>query len=382
MATPNTTVWSAYDLTVGVIVDMDEAIYMTSAQDSPMITGVDSDGLSVLGTRPTRNKKFDFMHDALLTPRSTLAANIATTAATEIVVASGHQSRFSTGDLLYFSDTRKEVMRVTGYSATTADTLLVTRSYGTVAAGTHATSDNVIMVGTGLPEGNDPENSRMVDRSEYFNYTQIYGPTEIRMSRTEQIIAKYGVSNEFAYQMAKAVTQNVISREQSILYGERTDSTTTEIRSSGGLGYWITTNNDATSTGITETTVQSNQATIYDAGGMADRLISGPLRLTDLDALTDTGRVRVEMTDSRRGRVPVTIVITEYGDVTIVRNRWCLNTDAFLINRENVTRRVMTPLQAERLAKTGDSDKMMLVAEEGLEVKGQDHMAKFTALTG
>ena len=35
---------TAYDLTTGVIVDMDEAIYMVSAQDSPMITGVRRSG--------------------------------------------------------------------------------------------------------------------------------------------------------------------------------------------------------------------------------------------------------------------------------------------------------------------------------------------------
>lgn len=370
---------TAYDLTTGVIVDMDEAIYMVSAQDSPMITGVDSDGLSILGSRPTRNKKFDWMHDEILTPRSTLATNLVT-ATDHITVASGHQTRFSTGDLIRLGDTNNELLRVTGYGST-ADTLEVTRSYGTDAATTHDTSDTVVMVGTALAEGSDPENGRARDRDEFFNYTQIFGMTEVKMSRTEQIIAKYGVSNEFAYQMQKRVTENVISREQAILYGERTDSTTTKIRSTGGLDYYVTTNVDSTSTQITETSINSNQQTIYNAGGMANRLIANPVSLSDLNSLNDSNRVRVELADSRRGRVPVSVVITEFGEVTIVRNRWCLTGDAFLINRENVTRRVLSPLQAERLAKTGDSDKMGIVAEEGLEVKGEDHMAKFTALS-
>lgn len=369
---------TAYDLTVGVIVDMDEAIYLTSAQDSPMITGVDSDGLSVLGTSPTRQKKVEWMHDSILTPKSTLAANLVTADAF-ITVASGHQTRFSTGDLLRMSATNDELLRVTGYGSTT-DTLTVTRSYGTDAATTHDTSDAVIMVGTALAEGSDPENGRAADRSQYHNFTQIFGPTQVQMSRTEQIVQKYGVSNEFAYQMAMRVAENVISREQAILYGERTESTTTKIRSMGGLDYYITTNVDSTSTQITETSINSNQQTLYNAGGMANRLVSNPVSLADLNSLTDSNRVRVDMADSRRGRVPVTVVITEFGDVTVVRNRWCQATDAFLINRENVTRRVMTPLRAERLAKTGDSDKTQIVAEESLEVKGEDHMAKLTAL--
>jgi hypothetical protein len=369
---------TAYDLTVGVIVDMDESIYITSAQDSPMITGVDSDGLSVLGSRPTRQKKVEWMHDSILTPRSTLAATLVTATAF-ITVASGHQTRFSTGDLLWLQDTNNELLRVTGYG-TTADTLTVTRSYGTDAATTHDTSDNVIMVGTALAEGSDPESGRAADRSQYYNLTQIFGPTQVQMSRTEQIVQKYGVSNEFAWQMRKRVAENVISREQAILYGERTESTTTKIRSMGGLAYFITTNVDATSTQITETSINSNQQTLYNAGGMANRLVANPISLSDLNSLNDTNRVRVEFADSRRGRVPVTVVVTEFGDVTIVRNRWCLLSDAWLINRDNVTRRVMTPLQAERLAKTGDSDKMQIVCEESLEVKGEDHMARMSAL--
>jgi len=369
---------TAYDLTVGVIVDMNESIYLTSAQDSPMITGVDADGLSVLSTRATRQKKIEWMHDAILTPRSTLAA-LLVTATAFVTVASGHQTRFSTGDLLRLGDTNEELLRVTGYGST-ADTLTVTRSYGAGAATTHDTSDNIIMVGTALAEGSDPENGRATDRTQDYNLTQIFGPSQIQMSRTEQIVQKYGVSAEFAYQMQMRVTENAISREQAILYGERTESTTTKIRSMGGLEYFITSNVDATSTQITETSIQSNQQTLYNAGGMADRLIANPTALTDLNSLTDSNRVRVEFADSRRGRVPVTVVTTEFGDVTVVRNRWNLATDAWLINREQVTRVIMTPLRAERLAKTGDSDKMQIVCEESLEVIGEDHMARFSAL--
>ena len=42
----------------------------------------------------------------------------------------------------------------------------------------------------------------------------------------------------------------------------------------------------------------------------------------------------------------------------------------------------MQPLVVEALAKTGDSDKVQIVCEEGLQVKGQSHMARFTSLTG
>jgi hypothetical protein len=58
-----------------------------------------------------------------------------------------------------------------------------------------------------------------------------------------------------------------------------------------------------------------------------------------------------------------------------------LPSDAFFLKRENVIRRTMRPLVLERLAKTGDSDKAQIVCEEGLEVKGEGHMAWLSGLT-
>ena len=370
---------TAYDLTVGVIVDMDEAIFMVSAQDSPLLTGVDSDGMQILGSRGTTQTKFDWMHDEILTPRSNLTVNLVTATAF-ITVTSGHRERFSTGDVLRLIDTNHEFLQVTGYGST-AHTLTVTRSFGADAATTHDTGDVVIQVGLALSEGSDPENPRARDRDEFYNHTQIFGPTKIKMSRTEQLIAKYGVSNEMAYQLDKRVTENVIGREQAFLYGERTNDSTNKKRTTGGLEYFITTNVNTAATQLTETAVYTLQQTLWDAGGEGRLLIANPKTLLNLNSLTDSNRVRVDFADSRRGRVPVTNVITEFGVVTIARNRWCRVEDAFLVNKENITRRVITPLRLERLAKTGDSDSMQIVCEEGLEVKGQDHMGRWTGLT-
>ena len=41
----------------------------------------------------------------------------------------------------------------------------------------------------------------------------------------------------------------------------------------------------------------------------------------------------------------------------------------------------MQPLVVEALAKTGDSDKVQIVCEEGLQVKGETHMAVYNSLT-
>jgi hypothetical protein len=369
---------TAYDLTAGVIINMDESIYMISPIDSPMISGLGSDGLSVIGSEGVDEINFQWMHEELLLPRSLLAVTV--TADVFITVATGDRAKFSTGDILKaHKPGGTEFMRVTGYGVT-ADTLLVTRGYDGTTATTYAATTVIIAVGQALPEGSNPENARHRDRTTADNYTQIFGPTKITMSRTEQKVKKYGVANEFTKQFFNRITENVIHREQAIVYGRKTNSATTKIRTMGGLDYYITTNVDSTSTQLTVTSVQVNQQICYNAGKVPDRIMANPASLADINAINDTTRVRQYIDDSKRGRVPVMEVWTEFGPISVVRNRWVSPFDAFGFNRDSVKRRILDSLQTTKLAKTGDSDEMMLVCEEGLEVKGQQHMFKMKAL--
>lgn len=370
---------TAYDLTIGVEVDMDEAIWMLGFADSPMITGVAADGLSVISTKPAHATEIAWMDDELLTPR-TLLNGAATTGDTVITITTGDRTRFSTGDVLKIAKAgASETLRITGYG-TTAETLLVTRAY-TGTATNYADASRVIGLGTALPEGSDPERARVRDRAQNTNLTQIFGPTSIHLSATEQVIRKYGVPNEFSRQVFHRMQENVQAREQAFLYGVRSNSTTTKIRTMGGIFYYLTSNVDSTSTQLTVAKIQARGQAAFNKGGAPDRLMASPIALTDLTDASNTSIIRTEMMDSRRGRVPVSQVWSEFGPVTVVRNRYMLPTDAVLFRREQIVRRPLRPLVYQTLAKTGDADKGQIVCEESLEVKGANQAAVFTGLS-
>jgi hypothetical protein len=370
---------STYDLTVGVVVNMDEGIYMLSPVDTPLLTGMGADGMTIIGVESLDERQFSWMSDNILTPRSALAA-ILVTAGTVVTVTAGQRERFSTGDILYFEldGNTTEAARVTGYG-TTADTLIVSRAWAGTAQ-QYATSSLVVGLGSALPEGSNPEAARMIDRVESTNVTQIFGPTKVDLSRTEQQVRKYGVSNEFARQLAARMKENAIQREQAYLYGYRVDSTSLEARTTGGLRFYITSNLNATATQLTAANIQAAQQTGYNAGGFADIVMGNPVVFGDLNEIGNTSVVRETIDDPMRGRTRVQFVDTEFGSVLTARNRWMLPNDAFGFSKEQVTRRVIQPLIYERLAKTGDSDQGEIVCEEGLEVKGQEHMFRFSAL--
>lgn len=380
MASPATIPKTAYDLTVGVVVNMDEQIYMLSPDDSPLITGMGADGLSTLSSSPVDEIVFSCMSDTLLVPRSTLAG-AATTGDAFITLASGDRTKFSTGDIIKVQKVAgvDEIIRVTGYG-TTADTLTITRALVGTATN-YASGAIVIGLGTALPEGDDPEAARTVDRVEATNVTQIFGPTAIHLSATEQLVRKYGVANEFAHQTFGRMRENVIAREGAYMYGRKFNSTTSKIRTTGGLAQFLVTGKDVTLTQLTALNVTSVLQGTYNRGGMPDRVVGNPVVYGDLNDIANTSIVRVDINDARRGRMRVSMVETEFGSLPMVRDRWCAPSDAFFIRRDNVIRRPMRPLVMERLAKTGDADKAQIVCEEGLEIKGEAHMAWLSNLS-
>lgn len=370
---------TSYELTTGVIVDMSEAIYMISPVDTPLTGGVGADGLTILPIgEPATQKKVEFQDESLLTPRSTLSSQVSNTT-TVFPVAAGDELKFISGDVIMVG-AHGEYVQVTN-AAIVSGQITVTRAFAGTAA-TAVTGTALVGVGSGLPEGSDPGTIRSKDRTARYNMTQIFGPYQVGMSRTDTKIRRYGVASEWDKQLMNRITEMGIGHEQALLYGTRTEDTTNKIRTMGGLWYWINALGviDSSTTALTPTAMQTNMQSLYNLGGVPNIFMANPVQtknLTDIGTLTTINEGRGER---GRGREPVQYVDTEFGRITVVRNRWMINSDAFFWRRENVRRRILDTLQFEWLAKTGDSKKGQIVMEETIEVVGAQHMGAMTAL--
>ena len=377
---------TSYDLAVGVKISMDELIYMISPIDSPLINGIGTDGRQLLASSAVDQTEFKWMDEELLLPRAPAAGTGAAGAGvTTVIVSTADSYRFQVGDLITIGE--EGVAMHNSVKIITANTNNGTLTLGNWVndaawpASAAAQEDTIICVGSALAEGSAPGDARSADRTIRSNYTQIFGPTKVEMSRTEQQITRYGVSDEFAKQLYGRSVENVITREQAYLYGIKHEASGEKRRSTGGLSYWISSNSDTSTSTLTIAGLEALMQKCYNNGGVPDLLIANPASFATLNAVSDSNRVRTVIDDPRRGRVPVTSVFHEFGETQMVRNRWCHTETAFVVQKENIQRRIIQPLIVEALAKTGDSDSVMLLCEEGLQVKGESHMAKFTGLT-
>lgn len=366
---------TTYDLNVGVIVDIDEVIKMLDPTETPLQSGVGADGRTVLSSNSCFEKKVEWQDEELLIPESTLGAST-TTDTTVVTVASGHRLRFSTGDAI---KVQAEQVRVTGYGST-ADTLLVSRAYNGTTGATHATGIRIVNLGANLPEGSDPEAARSIDRVNRYNVTQIFGPTAITVSGTENAVKKYGLTGtEFDKQAANRGVEEKIKLEHALIYGGRYEDGSGKIRQMGGMHYYITSNVDSSTTAIGATALLDMLQDIWDAGGDPDRALLGGAQKRKVSAI-DEGDIRLGRADVGRGQT-VDYFDSDFSRVSMILHRRMESTDMTIFSRDQATRRILRPWQFKMLGDTGDSQKGIMVHESTLQFERQRHAGRFSALT-
>lgn len=359
-----------YESTVGVKLDVEDAIHMISPFDVPFLGTYGGGGGSVLGRDTTTSTKIEWLEDELV-PGSDALDGAITTGSTFITV--DNVDYFKTNDLLRVDD---EFLRVSGMG-TTADTLLVERSWGSPAAVNHADNATILILGTLPAEGDDPVAGINFQRTQPYNVTQIY-QDEIEVTRSEEKEAKYGVRSEASYQIGKRLKENAIKLERNLILGTREEDTTNRRRSHGGLDYYISTGTDSSTTDITEAALVNQLQNSFDRGGMVDLLAVGGTQKRNISAW-NSDDIRFSRDENVRGAV-VDYVDSDFGRIYIVLNRWVPLRFAFGLEKQYIDLVWFDPFFVEMLAKTGDRQQWEMVGEVSMRVRNEKAHFKFTAL--
>lgn len=359
---------SSYDLDIALRLDIEDTVVQLDPFDAPFTNGTGNGPILPKGT--VSEVKYEWLEDELLQPRSTLSAAYATTD-TSFTVATGDGPHFRADDLVDVGN--GATYRVTSVSG---DTVNIEVWTGTDAAA--SSGDEIQAIGTLPQEGADPGDFRARDRSRPYNLTMIFGPEPIEMTETELVVRKYGVANEWAYQLSQRSKELVQKFEQAILYSVRNDDSTNRRRSFGGLNYWITTNEDSSTTAISYSAIRTLAQDCWTNGGNPQFLALGAAQKVKVSDFSSSD-VRLERDDKVRGSI-VDYVDSDFGRIYVVLHRWIRGSDAFLFNPTQAEIPSLRPMSFEMLAKTGDRRQGMVVAEKGFKFRAEKHAGKFSAL--
>lgn len=239
-------------------------------------------------------------------------------------------------------------------------------------------------------EGNEQTYGAVTPTTRLQNYAQISSKNVV-ISGTEEKVNKAGRKSELAYQIAKRGAELKRDIEFSCLNPNAAvagDSSTA--RETASIGAFIKTNSnrgtggddptyttiptdvptDGTQRAFTETILKDVIQQVWVEGGTPKMLMVGPVNKQKVSAFTGIAEQRY----NAQGAAPSTIVaaadiyVSDFGNVSIVPSRFQRERDAFVIDPEYISIDYLRPMQTEKMAKTGDAEKRLMLCEWGLRV--------------
>lgn len=226
------------------------------------------------------------------------------------------------------------------------------------------------------------------------NYTQIVRK-DVIVAGTTDAVDKAGRKSELAYQLAKRSKElkrdmeAIISSNQPAAVG-----TSSTARNTAGLGAWIRTNvsfgvgganppapapapgagrTDGTPRVFTEPMLRDVVRLAWNNGGNPKTLFVGAA-----NKQTVSGFAGIATKTFYQSAVKVSAIIgaadvyvSDFNTISVVPDRFQRSRDAWLLDEAYAEICFLRPFQTVELAKTGDAEKRMIIAEWGLKVTNE-----------
>ncbi|RLC83662.1 MAG: hypothetical protein DRJ03_16520 [Chloroflexi bacterium] len=366
--------FSTYSDTTPQKREITDVISMINPSDTPMINAMG--GLDGAASKfrfvNSKSTKVEWLEDGLFALVGALDGSIATnTTALTMTDASIYQE----GDTLLIDSEYVWVSAVN----TATEVVTVTRNFGGTQA-THADADVVTIVGQARLEGDDSDDRAFVDITAPYNYTSIKHH-EVKVSRTSNQVAQYGIAREFDYQSAKAVPGLLRLLEQELFHGQRKAGSGTTPRSTGGFATFIT-DNTLSGASLDQTKLENALKLAWNDGGNGPWL--APLSATNVQKVKNfydnSSYLRIDRAENVVG-MTIDAVNTPYGRIDIIPDRWAEDGTIYLVDNAHAGMLTFHPFTQEPLAVSGDYQKGEVVGEFTLCVRQDKAHAKLTSVS-
>ncbi len=239
------------------------------------------------------------------------------------------------------------------------------------------------------------------------NYTQISRET-VSISGTTEAISKAGRKSELAYQIMKKGVEIRLDMEYINLSAQAPDAGgSSTARQIAALNCWVKTNDDFGSGGaspvytsgvpsavrtdgtqraFTETIAKTVFQLGYTNGAKFKVLMVGPVnkqRVSEDFSGIVTRNFDISNVDPRptAAIASIDVYVSDFGTVRVIPNRLQRERDAWFLDPEYMELRYLRPFRTEKLAKTGDSEQRMELAEWTLVVTNEKAIGLAADLT-
>lgn len=247
-------------------------------------------------------------------------------------------------------------------------------------------------------EGDDASFATLAATTVLGNYNQISRKT-VQISGTYEVVKKYGRKSQKAYQLMKAgkeIKRDIdyaLSRNQASRAGSAGTA-----RLSAGMESWISGNRVKQNTGATtpgfsagivaaptDGTAKTFTEAIFKTGLQAAWTDGGDpsvilMSATNKARFSAFAGIATKYNDVKNDVATIVaasdVYVSDFGNHTVKLSRQVRDNAVLCLDPDYVSVAFLRPIQKEELAKTGDSEKTMLLAEYCLVVNNPDAHAK------
>lgn len=254
-------------------------------------------------------------------------------------------------------------------------------------------------------EGDDAVTNTASPTSRFGNYTQIMTKVP-RVSGTLRASDTAGRRDELSYQIAKRGRELKRDMESSFLGTQAaTAGAAASARTMAGVAAWLFGNTVANGTAATTVAVTSGAPLTAPTSGTAATFSETMLKSAIKQCWDDGGNPNIVMLGSFNKQIasafagiatqyrdnqqtgPATIIgsadiyVSDFGQHQIVANRFMPSNQVYVLDMEYWSVAYLRPIQNVELAKTGDSDRSMILTECTVIADNPNASAKVYAVT-
>ena len=251
--------------------------------------------------------------------------------------------------------------------------------------------------GAGQLEGFELSRAAATGTTRVSNVAQI-SSRDATVTGSQQASDPAGKKTEMAHQlaiMAKALKRDM---ETALCQnGGKTTGNATTARKTGGFESWIKSNyskaasgaptgggtapTDGTQRALTEALLKSVLQSCFSNGGEPSLAICGPVNKQKISGFTGRASAR-QMVDANTVEASVSIYASDFGELKIVPSNFSRERSLLLVDPEYAKVSFLRDFNVQDIAKIGDAETKMIVAEYGLEMSNEAAHGIVADLTG
>ncbi len=328
-----------------------DMIGMIDWTEAPLLKLLGLNGESKFRLLNFPRTKVEWLEDTMA-PRSGTVNEALDSSETGVDVATGQGDYLKAGDVILVDS---ELMYV---SSVATDTATVVRGFAGTTAASHSDQAAWKLATVARLEGADFTTGYTTSVTNPYNYTQIFSEA-VKVTGSEQNDEKYGISDTMAYHISKLMGDGgkagklPILLQQAAYYGKRAAGSSTTARAMGGIEQYVTTNvTNLSSAALTRKSIEDLMQLCYLAGGAPNTLVCNAWLRRKISSFYE-GSISTDRSEERGGS-KITTIVTDFGDIEVMFDRWCPTDRMYLIEPAKMGWVTYRPFNVVDRASIGD----------------------------